>query len=105
MKSLPTIQQGYVGRPLKLYCLCAEDAEVSWFKDETEINDDDDHFRAISSEGEHFLEIVSPNINDSAKYTCKIIKFAKEGEGETSCHVEITGRKSKTVIQLVIYIM
>jgi len=90
LKTLPTIHPGYVGRPLRLSCLCAEDAKVSWFKDEEEINDQDEHLSTVSSDGEHLLEIAYPVLQDSAKYSCKIIKFGKEGESETSSHVEIT---------------
>jgi len=90
LKSLPTIQPGYVGLPMKLFCLCAEDAEVSWLKDEEEIHEDDEHIKISSSEGEHWLEIAFPELRDSAKYTCRIVKFGKEGESETSCHIEVT---------------
>ena len=92
MKLLPPVKTGYIGRSLKLSCLCAEDAQVSWFKDEEEINEEDEHLKTSSSEGEHVLEIPAPDVKDSAKYSCKIIKFGKEGESETSSHVEITGK-------------
>ena len=77
---------------MKLFCLCAEDAEVSWLKDEEEIHEDDEHIKISSSEGEHWLEIAFPELRDSAKYTCRIVKFGKEGESETSCHIEVTGK-------------
>ena len=83
---------GYIGRPLRLSCLCSEDARVSWFKDEQEINQEDEHHKTVASEGEHTLEIAHPYGHDSAKYSCKIIKFGKEGESETSSIVKITGK-------------
>ena len=92
LKILPTIHPGYIGRPLRLSCLCSDDAQVSWFKDEYEINEEDEHLRTSSCDGEHVLEIAHPEIEDSAKYSCKIIKFGKEGESETSSTVRITGK-------------
>ena len=94
LKLLPANLQGYIGRPLKLSCLCSEDAQVSWFKDEQEINTEDEHLKTKNLEGEHTLEIAHPYGQDSAKYSCKIIKFGKEGECETSSIVTITGTDS-----------
>eukprot|EP00092_Neocalanus_flemingeri_P000855 GFUD01000912.1.p1 GENE.GFUD01000912.1~~GFUD01000912.1.p1 ORF type:complete len:2609 (-),score=679.76 GFUD01000912.1:80-7906(-) len=90
LKHLPNFYQGNTGRPLTLSCLCAEDAKVSWHKDEEEINEEDEHYKTDSTEGEHILEINSPEDKDSARYSCKIIKFGKEGESETSCLLKIT---------------
>ena len=91
MKILPFQHTGYIGRNIKLHCLCAEDAVTVWYKDNQEINEDDEHYQYYSCEGDNTLEIASPELSDIGKYTCKIIKFGKEGESETSCFLTIIG--------------
>ena len=91
MKIPPFQHIGYIGRNVKLHCLCAEDAETSWYKNDKEINEEDEHYQTYSCEGYHTLEIASPELSDIGKYTCKIIKFGKEGESETSCVLTVIG--------------
>ena len=45
----------------------------------------------VTKEGEHLLEILCPEAADTGRYTCKIVKFGKEGESETECLLNIIG--------------
>ena len=48
-------------------------------------------FLIKSEGGEQTLEIKEAEIEDSGKYTCKVMEFGKEGEDETTCDVNIGG--------------
>ena len=91
LKILPFQQTGYLGRNARLSCFCSEDAQTSWFKNDQEINEDDERYVTSSSEGEHVLEVLNPELEDIGKYSCRITKFGKEGECETSCFLNIIG--------------
>ena len=82
---------GYTNRPVQLSCLCAEDAETVWCKDGEEIEEEEEHYQQTNTEGEHILEILCPEAADTGRYTCKIVKFGKEGESETECLLNIIG--------------
>ena len=92
LKILPFQQTGYTDRFIKLSCFCSVDAQTIWLKNgNQEIEENDEKYKTYSEEGENILEISSPDANDIGKYTCKIIKFGKEGEDETSCFLNIIG--------------
>lgn len=99
LKPLQSCQTGYIGRAMVLSCLCAEDAKTVWMKDGTEINEDDEQFSISSLEGENSLKILSPSINNSGRYTCKIVKFGKVGEDETVCDLNIIGKSKYCLIK------
>ena len=91
LKTLPEQVSGYIGRNVKLSCLCAEDAQTVWIKDGDEVDLEDDHITVSSCEGENILEIKSPEECHNGRYTCKILKFGKEGHSDTSCLLNVTG--------------
>ena len=69
------------------------DAQTVWFKNKEEIGENEEKYKVYSEEGENILEFLSPDASDIGKYTCKIIKFGKEGEDETSCFLNIIGKR------------
>ena len=83
---------GFTNKPVLLSCLCAEDAETVWSKDGEEIDEEEeDHYQVTVTEGENILEILSPMVTDTGRYTCRIVKFGKEGESETECLLNVVG--------------
>ena len=81
-----------------LSCLCAEDAQIVWMKNEEDISAEDEHFNISSSEGENMLEIINPGFDDAGSYTCKITKFGKQGEDQTGCDLRIIGLLNSIII-------
>ena len=93
LKTLPEQVSGYIGRNVKLSCLCAEDAQTVWIKDGDEVDLEDDHITVSSCEGENILEIKSPEESHNGRYSCKILKFGKEGHSDTSCLLNVIGNR------------
>ena len=81
----------YTNKPVLLSCLCAEDAETVWTREGEEIDEEDEHYQVTVTEGENTLEILSPMTTDTGRYTCRIVKFGKEGESETECLLNVVG--------------
>ena len=90
LKPLPRHQTGYLGRSLRLGCLCAEDAQTRWLKGGEEVTEDE-NCHTYREEGESVLQIERLEQSDAGKYTCKIVKFGKEGEDSTSCSLNVIG--------------
>ena len=96
----PVVSQltGYLGRGVQLSCLCPEDAQTCWLKDGEELAEQEEEEEAgyvISRrEGENVLELSRLEAGDSGQYTCKIVKFGKEGEDTTSTWLTVIGNNS-----------
>lgn len=91
LKPLAPEVTAYTNKPVLLSCLCAEDAETVWTREGEEIDEEDDHYQVTVTEGENILEILSPMTTDTGRYTCRIVKFGKEGESETECLLNVLG--------------
>jgi hypothetical protein len=81
----------------KLMLKCTVDnsnAQVDWYKDTNEKIRVASHPHILTSNnrGEITLRIKKTSEGDSGKYTCKISKFGKKGENETSCDVTVKGK-------------
>ena len=88
---------GYLGRGVQLSCLCAEDAQTCWLKDGEELPEKEEEeagYLTYRQEGENVLEISRLEAGDSGQYTCKILKFGKEGEDSTSTWLNVIGNNN-----------
>ena len=65
---------------------------MKWYKGEDQIEPSlHNSFRIEADAQFRTLTITKAMLNHSGRYTCKIEKFAKDAEGETSCELEIEG--------------
>ena len=91
LKPLPRHQTGYLGRSLRLSCLCAEDAQTSWLREGEEVEEEEERVVISRVEGESVLEISRLEESDAGQFSCKIVKFGKEGEDLTACRLNVIG--------------
>ena len=91
LKPLPRHQTGYLGRSLRLSCLCSEEAETIWLRDGEEVSEEEERCMISRQEGESVLELMRLGAGDSGQYTCKIVKFGREGEDTTACRLSVIG--------------
>ena len=104
---------GYLGRGVQLSCLCAEDAQTCWLKDGEELpergqgeEEEEEAGYVISRrEGENVLELSELRAGDSGQYTCKIVKFGREGEDTTSTWLTVIGNNVATPVSTLSFIL
>ena len=95
---------GYLGRGVQLSCLCAEDAQTCWLKGGEELAQKEEEeevgYLIYRRDGENVLEISRLEAGDSGQYSCKIVKFGKEGEDTTSTWLNVIGNNTWTLQSL-----
>ena len=113
LKPLVPQLTGYLGRGVRLSCLCPEDAQTCWLKDGEELPEEEEEeeeaggggvggHRIFRAEGENVLELPRLEAGDSGQYTCKIVKFGKEGEDSNSTWLSVIGNNNNIPTQSLI---
>ena len=106
LKPLVAQLTGYLGRAVQLTCLCPEDAQTCWLKDGEELPEGEEGeveagYVISRREGENVLELSELGAGESGQYTCKIVKFGREGEDTTSTWLTVIGNNLATPVSTV----
>ena len=92
-KKLELEKHGQTKKEVKIMCKVDNpDERVKWYKEGKPISASDTNFLVENDDETQALTIRETRLEDSGKYTCKIVELAKDGEGETTCDVTIGGK-------------
>ena len=62
-----------------------------WLRDGEEVREEEERCVISREEGESVLEVMRLGAGDSGQYTCRIVKFGREGEDTTACRLSVIG--------------